>query len=676
MTFSARRASLALCLTTAVALSGAATASATTVTNDGGTLTTVAGEGKFNYLELDPSGSDILIREFRANDPNPADDTDRRDEDPIVPAAGSGCTNEDDPGQSGDQSPYRVRCTGAYTALRLDTRDLDDRAYIFSLELPSTLDGGDGEDDVEFFADANTPATLNGGPGNDEMYSGEGVQTLNGGAGSDVLEDYGDQDSTGSTDDNDTLNGDAGADTRFRGGAGDDTFNGGSGNDIFTSSTVGEAGVDTYNGGAGFDQIDFGNFGGTPLTLTQNGVADDGPTPTGARSARGGPTSSDLDNIGGDIEQIEGASEDDTIVGGAVDNVLIGNGGRDTITGGAGRDTLLGDSELSIIFGGGGGAGDVLNGGDGDDSLAGDVGEDTLNGDGGSDVLDGGVEPDELNGGGGVDTVDYDLGEVEPDVLLCLITGGQFGCAGQSVPRVTATIDNIADDGPNGEGDNIRTDIENVLTGDGGDRVVGSAAENLVSTGGGDDDITVRDASRDLVACGPGFDRVVADRLDVVETQGEDRCESVDLPPEPAQPAQPTQTAQPTQPSQPTVLVAPVSRLKPRSMRITVSPRSDTSGERLFTTTGRLTPPSALSADTACASGGIVAVQIKAGSRTISTRRVVLRDDCTFVSRVTFSVTRRFGRATRLKFTARFAGNDRLERSTAPSKFARIRPAQ
>jgi hypothetical protein len=72
---------------------------------------------------------------------------------------------------------------------------------------------------------------------------------------------------------------------------------------------------------------------------------------------------------------------------------------------------------------------------------------------------------------------------------------------------------------------------------------------------------------------------------------------------------------------------------------------------RTFTTTGRLTPPSGVAAGEACGSG-IVSVQVKAGRRTVSTRRTGLRRDCTFRATVTFRRPRRT-----LTFTARFFGN-------------------
>ena len=73
----------------------------------------------------------------------------------------------------------------------------------------------------------------------------------------------------------------------------------------------------------------------------------------------------------------------------------------------------------------------------------------------------------------------------------------------------------------------------------------------------------------------------------------------------------------------------------------------------------------------ACGSG-IVSVQVKAGHRTVSTRRVRLRGDCTFRSDVAFRSRRRLGHG-RLKFTARFFGNRVVTAARAKARFARVR---
>ena len=80
---------------------------------------------------------------------------------------------------------------------------------------------------------------------------------------------------------------------------------------------------------------------------------------------------------------------------------------------------------------------------------------------------------------------------------------------------------------------------------------------------------------------------------------------------------------------------------------------------------GTLKPPAGISAEQACGKGA-VAVQVKSGKFTISTRVVQLRSDCTYRSRVLFSELERVGTRP-LRVIARFSGNSLLFRER--SKF-------
>lgn len=103
-----------------------------------------------------------------------------------------------------------------------------------------------------------------------------------------------------------------------------------------------------------------------------------------------------------------------------------------------------------------------------------------------------------------------------------------------------------------------------------------------------------------------------------------------------------------------------------------VTPPADLRPAFSFTTSGRLTLPAGVSRAAGC--NGRVSVQVKRGGTTISTRRVSLRANCTYSLRVSFASSRRFGTATRLKFTARFLGNALVAPTTAGARFARVRP--
>ena len=150
---------------------------------------------------------------------------------------------------------------------------------------------------------------------------------------------------------------------------------------------------------------------------------------------------------------------------------------------------------------------------------------------------------------------------------------------------------------------------------------------------------------------------------------------SVERGPEPgvAGTDQPTTEADPPPPTQTRVL----TRVPPGGIAVRVRPRRDGRLPFRFRTRGAIIPPGAMPAGEACGSLGFVSVQVKIRGTTISTRRAQVRPDCTFSSRVTFTVPRRFGKLRRtvktmLKFTVRFSGNERLEPATAKPRFVRV----
>jgi hypothetical protein len=112
-------------------------------------------------------------------------------------------------------------------------------------------------------------------------------------------------------------------------------------------------------------------------------------------------------------------------------------------------------------------------------------------------------------------------------------------------------------------------------------------------------------------------------------------------------------------------------RVRPRGLRVRVTPRRDARPPFRFTTRGRVRLPRGVTPAQACGSG-TVAVQIHAGARTISTRRAGLRRDCAFRSRVTFRRAGRLGRG-RLRFDARFFGNRVLKAVRGRSRFVLAR---
>jgi Ca2+-binding RTX toxin-like protein len=204
------------------------------------------------------------------------------------------------------------------------------------------------------------------------------------------------------------------------------------------------------------------------------------------------------------------------------------------------------------------GEGDNVNG---FESLGGTEGADVLTGDGADNYLSGGPGDDVLNGGPGDDRLypgdgndsaeggegnDYAEGEDEDEEGRDILAGGPgdsdyveyYGRA-----PVTMTLNNQADDGRAGEGDNL-SGFEGLEGGDGADTIVGDASNNLLignggndtMTGGpgsdqffgeGGDDVLLALGGRDEVGCGIGFDQTVHDADDLLNGDCERRGASV-----------------------------------------------------------------------------------------------------------------------------------------------------
>lgn len=531
-----------------------------------------------------------------------------------------------------------------------------------------------GQDFADGSAAPGTRFVMNGGPVGDTLIGG---------------------------DQGDDLNGEAGGDT-LTGNGGNDDLDGGDGNDVLQ----GGAGADTFTGGANDpdscgDDADYTAYANN-LTITLDGVAND--------------DTGEGDILNGDIESADGGTGSDTITGNDADNCLNGGAGNDTLSGLGGDDTLYGNA-----------GSDVLNGGGGDDDLTGD---------------DNGMETpvaDVFNGGDGVD-----------EAFLY-----SFVCSpGTCTPKtVNVTLDGQANDGQDGEGDNVGVDIEDInVTGDGAANVFGNGAFNIIDTddgndtidalGGsdyitsrdGDDTINARDGSEDRIDCGAGNDTANVDQLDTVRDceivnrearpvalddrppfvvftapnpgqripantstmlranaaddrgvarvlfMDDDRVVCTDTAPPYDCDYQPraedvnrnTLTAVAIDTAEQGAFVArtvTVPRFNATQLTARTTPRRDRRRPFRFTTTGRLVLPSALTASrTTCR--GRVSVQVQTGGSTISTRRTNLTRRCTYRSRVTFRVPRRFVRRS-LKVTVRFNGNAVVAPRAARSYFIR-----
>jgi Ca2+-binding RTX toxin-like protein len=295
---------------------------------------------------------------------------------------------------------------------------------------------GNGDDGNDSLVGGAQLGQISGGAGNDTLIGGIGGQSLVGGAG------------------NDSIIGTAGADLFFGDGiwdpyilAGDDTFLGGGGADwlsyeILVQSTrsitvsfvsgeiMGAGGNDRSFGirnilasagndclvGDGFDNSINGYKGADTIVGEEGddwvvyklmwGVSVD----LALGRVTGGFYDGNNDSLIG-IENVQGSTENDSLLGNSFSNKFDGLGGNDTIVGGEGFD------EIFYIGASNGVTVNLVtrrsSGADGNDSFIGIEGftgsnyADSFLGDGGGHTFDGGSGNDTLNGGLGLDWISY-----------------------------------------------------------------------------------------------------------------------------------------------------------------------------------------------------------------------------------------------------------------------------
>ncbi len=289
-------------------------------------------------------------------------------------------------------------------------------------------------------------------------------ETLRGTSGNDYL--------TGATQDNQIL-GYAGNDV-LSGGDGNDALYGSTGNDVMYGGTgddvlKGESGNDRFVGNAGIDTADF--RGSTAVTIDLN--------KTSAQNTGQGK------DMFSSIENILSGSKNDTLIGDKYDNSFVASKGNDKLYGGKGDDFLRGDKGNDLYSGGKGkdtvvftGKRDITvdlnkngtqNTGEGKDkfskieNITTDRGDDRLTGNKYDNVFDAGRGNDTVNGSRGNDTIIF---SDDNKVTLNL---------GRSGTQNT------------GYGKDKIKNIENVISGDGRDKLTGSRADNSLDSGGGND---------------------------------------------------------------------------------------------------------------------------------------------------------------------------------------------
>ena len=145
-------------------------------------------------------------------------------------------------------------------------------------------------------------------------------------------------------------------------------------------------------------------------------------------------------------------------------------------------------------------------------TMDGGTGDDHLSSDNGADTLLGGPDDDQLSDSdddaGGADLIDGGAGD--DDIFLGAGDDTVIGGTGTDLARLgsgddTVRLDDVANDGRAGEKKNLRTDLEVVDGGFGGDTLFGNAAGNALRGGPGND-LLDGGAGADTLEGGPGAD--------------------------------------------------------------------------------------------------------------------------------------------------------------------------
>ena len=313
---------------------------------------------------------------------------------------------------------------------------------------------------------------------------------------------------------NDTLTGsDVGSD-QLKGGPGDDTLSGRGGIDSLDQVWLGtetveevQSGADTYSGGAGNDHLSYrGRTEGVAATV--DGVANDGGV-------------GEHDNVGSDIEDLQGGAGDDFMAGGTAADILDGAEGNDRILGEGGADTIDGGAGNDRIDGGAGN--DLVEQVYGDDDVHGGAGTDTLTR---WDSLYTSTSLDDVANDGPAGAAQNIHSDVENVTVYYRAT--VWGSAAANDLRVRKPDEEVCYFGLSSPGSEMHGGAGNdTLTAygaddrlygdDGMDTITGGCGTDYLEGGKGFDVIDSRDGDpTDVVSCGAGVDRVTADKGDRV----------------------------------------------------------------------------------------------------------------------------------------------------------------
>lgn len=323
-----------------------------------------------------------------------------------------------------------------------------------------------GSNQADRFITRGDADSLRGRGGNDELFGGDGNDTLRGDEGDDLL----------------------------HGGAGNDLLNGGLFDDEIDTASYANARFEGEEG-----DLAAGDFGGVTVDLD-------------AGTASGAQGNDTLENI----ENVIGSQSDDLLRGDGGDNVLSGGSGNDTLEGRGGDDVLvLGDGS------------DVARGDAGDDVFIIGIGDATVDGGAGQDRVDFGLVEGTVDldfadfrytatlytsvpvwrSGGGAEARVWNGTALTPQDVI--ETEAVFANDAADLTRALPGLDDpdLADfevtfrQVPN-RYSGVLSNVEDVSTGAGDDRLYGTEGPNRMDGGAGDDLLmggAVRDISVDSV---------------------------------------------------------------------------------------------------------------------------------------------------------------------------------
>jgi Ca2+-binding RTX toxin-like protein len=437
-----------------------------------------------------------------------------------------------------------------------DVVRIDESNGVFTDTIPTTIDGGDGND------------TIAGGKGNETLLGGDGNDSIDGNGGNDLAV-LGAGDDTfvwDPGDGSDTVEGQDGTDTMVFNGAGGSErvtlF--ADGNRLELIRNVGTITMDT----AGLETVDFNALGGVDVTTVDDLTGTDvrnvnvdlagtlgGATPDGFtdRVSVIGTAGANAIDVNGDTSAVtvSGASTAVAVQHQDATDALDVNGedGDDAIS----AANLAAQSIALVLFGGTGN--DTLAGGKGVETLFGDEGNDSIDGNGGNDaallgagddtfVWDPGDGSDLVEGGDGADTMLFNGANVAEQVELSA-NGNRlrFFRTQANITMDTAGVETVDFNALGGADlvtvhDLTGTDVTDVnveLAGAlGGTTGDGASDHVVVDATNGDDAIDVRgDASGVRVGGPPANTKIfhpeAGDRLDIDTLAGNDTVNSAGL---------------------------------------------------------------------------------------------------------------------------------------------------